>query len=121
MIFALVLTSVSMATVANGEDEDDFKDNAKNFGVAAIGLFSVSIIYVAFYQTFINSKKILSKNDKFEERRAKIQKVFLKVKKTLSLLHYFTGFTALIFIFRERKSNGIKTINPKIIRNTKTP
>ncbi|MBY9015584.1 MAG: hypothetical protein KGD68_07835 [Candidatus Lokiarchaeota archaeon] len=98
MIFALVLTSVSMKTVANGEDEDDFKDNAKNFGVVAIGLFSVSIIYVAFYQTFINSKKILPKNDKFEERFAKIQKVFLKVKEPLSLLHYFAGFTALILL-----------------------
>lgn len=99
MIITLVFTSVSLTAVANGGDEDDdFKDRAKNFGVAAIGLFSVSIIYVVFYQTFINSKKILPQNDKFEARRAKIQKLFLKVKKPLSLIHYFAGFTAIILV-----------------------
>jgi len=98
MIFALGLICVSSIAVAEDEEDDDFKDRAKNMGVAAIGLFSVSIIYVFFYQTFINSKKILPKNDKFEERRAKIQKTFLKVKKPLSLLHYFAGFTAIILL-----------------------
>ena len=99
MIITLVFTSVSLTAVANdGDEDDDFKDRAKNFGVAAIGLFSVSIIYVVFYQTFINSKKILPQNDKFEARRAKIQKLFLKVKKPLSLIHYFAGFTAIILV-----------------------
>jgi len=98
MIFALGLICVSSIAVAEDEEDDDFKDRAKNMGVVAIGLFSVSIIYVFFYQTFINSKKILPKNDKFEERRAKIQKTFLKVKKPLSLLHYFAGFTAIILL-----------------------
>jgi hypothetical protein len=99
IVIALVFTSVSLSTVANGgDDDDDFKDRAKNFGVAAIGLFSVSIIYVVFYQTFINSKKILPQNDKFEVRRAKIQTLFLKVKKPLSLIHYFAGFTAIILV-----------------------
>ena len=98
MIFALGVIWVSSATVAEDEEDDDIKDRAKNLGVAAMGLFSISIIYVIFYQTFINSKKFLPKNDKFEERRAKIQKTFLKVKKPLSLLHYFTGFTAIILL-----------------------
>jgi hypothetical protein len=91
---------VSSTAVAEDEDEDDndFKDRAKNLGVAALGLFSASIIYVFFYQTFINSKKILPKNDKFDERRAKIQKTFLKVKKPLSLLHFFAGGTAIILL-----------------------
>ena len=98
MIFALGLICVSSIAVAEDEEDDDFKDRAKNMGVVAIGLFSVSIIYVFFYQTFINSKKILPKNDKFDERRAKIQKTFLKVKKPLSLLHYVAGFTAIILL-----------------------
>jgi len=98
MIFTLGIMCVSSTAVAEDEDEDDFKDRAKNLGVAALGLFSVSIIYVFFYQIFINSKKILPKNDKFDERRAKIQKTFLKVKKPLSLLHFFTGGTAIILL-----------------------
>ncbi len=98
MIFTLGIMCVSSTAVAEDEDEDDFKDRAKNLGVAALGLFSVSIIYVFFYQTFINSKKILPKNDKFDERRAKIQKTFLKVKKPLSLLHFFAGGTAIILL-----------------------
>jgi len=100
MIFFFGLVCASSTAVAEDEDEDndDFKDRAKNLGVAALGLFSASIIYVFFYQTFINSKKILPKNDKFEERRAKIQKIFLKVKKPLSLLHFFAGGTAIILL-----------------------
>jgi hypothetical protein len=97
-IFALGVMCVSSTVVAEDEEDNDFKDRAKNLGVAALGLFSVSIIYVFFYQTFINSKKILPKNDKFEERRAKIQKTFLKVKKPLSLLHFFAGGTAIILL-----------------------
>ena len=89
---------MSSIAVAEDEEDDDFKDRAKNLGMVAIGLFSVSILYVFFYQTFINSKKILPKNDKFEERRAKIQKTFLKVKKPLSLLHFFAGGTAIILL-----------------------
>ena len=98
MIFALGLICVSSITVAEDEEDGDFKDRAKNLGMVAIGLFSVSVIYVFFYQTFINSKKLLPKNDKFDERRAKIQKIFLKVKKPLSLLHYFAGFTAIVLL-----------------------
>ena len=98
LIFTLGVICVSSIAVAEDEEEDDFKDRAKNLGVAALGLFSVSIIYVFFHQTFINSKKILPKNDKFEERRAKIQKTFLKVKKPLSLLHFFAGGTAIILL-----------------------
>ena len=97
-IFTLGVICVSSTVVAEDGEDDDFKDRAKNLGVAALGLFSVSIIYVLFYQTFINSKKILPKNDKFEERRAKIQKTFLKVKKPLSLLHFFAGGTAIILL-----------------------
>ena len=97
-IFALGLICVSSTAVAEDEDEDDFKDRAKNLGVAALGLFSMSIIYVFFHQIFINSKKILPKNDKFDERRAKIQKTFLKVKKPLSLIHFFAGGTAIILL-----------------------
>jgi cell division protein FtsW (lipid II flippase) len=100
VIFAFGLVCVSSTAVAEDEDEDDndFKDRAKNLGVAALGLFSVSIVYVFFYQIFINSKKILPKNDKFDERRAKIQKTFLKVKKPLSLIHFFAGGTAIILL-----------------------
>lgn len=98
VIFAFGLVCVSSTAVAEDEDDDDLKDSAKNLGVAALGLFSASIIYVFFYQTFINSKKILPKNDKFDERRAKIQKIFLKVKKPLSLLHFFAGGTAIILL-----------------------
>ena len=98
VIFALGLVCLSSIGVAEDDDDDDFKDRAKNLGVAALGLFSASIIYVLFYQIFINSKKILPKNDKFDERRAKIQKTFLKVKKTLSLLHFFAGGTAIILL-----------------------
>ena len=98
MIFTLGVICVSSIAVAEDEEDDDFKDRAKNLGMVAIGLFSVSILYVFFYQTFINSKKILPKNDKFEERRAKIQKTFLKVKKPLSLLHFFAGGTAIILL-----------------------
>ena len=90
-IFTLGVICVSSTVVAEDEEDDDF-------GMVALGLFSVSIIYVFFYQTFINSKKILPKNDKFEERRAKIQKTFLKVKKPLSLLHFFAGGTAIILL-----------------------
>ena len=97
-IFTLGVICVSSTVVAEDEEDDDFKDRAKNLGMVALGLFSVSIIYVFFYQTFINSKKILPKNDKFEERRAKIQKTFLKVKKPLSLLHFFAGGTAIILL-----------------------
>ena len=97
-IFTLGVICVSSTVVAEDGEDDDFKDRAKNLGVAALGLFSVSIVYVFFYQTFINSKKILPKNDKFEERRAKIQKTFLKVKKPLSLLHFFAGGTAIILL-----------------------
>jgi len=98
LIFTLGLMSVSSTIVAEDEEDDDFKDRAKNMGVVAISLFSASIIYVLFYQTFINSKKILPKNDKFDERRAKIQKTFLKVKKPLSLLHFFAGGTAIVLL-----------------------
>jgi hypothetical protein len=100
MVFSLGIMCVSSTAVAEDEDEDDndFKDRAKNLGVAALGLFSVSIVYVFFYQIFINSKKILPKNDKFDERRAKIQKTFLKVKKPLSLIHFFAGGTAIILL-----------------------
>jgi len=98
MIFTLGMICISSIAVAEDEEDDDFKDRAKNLGLVAIGLFSVSIIYVFFYQTFINSKRLLPKNDKFEERRAKIQKTFLKVKKPLSFLHYFAGFTAIILL-----------------------
>ena len=97
-IFALVVIYVSSTVVAEDGEDDDFKDRTKNLGVAALGLFSVSILYIFFYQTFINSKKILPKNDKFEERRVKIQKTFLKVKKPLSLLHFFAGGTAIILL-----------------------
>ncbi len=98
MIFAFGLVCVSSTAVAEDEEDNDIKDRAKNLGVAALGLFSASIIYVFFYQTFINSKKILPKNDKFDERRAKIQKTFLKVKKPLSLLHFFAGGTVIILL-----------------------
>jgi len=58
MIFTLGVICVSSTVIAEDGEEDDFKDRAKNFGFVAIGLFSVSILYVIFYQTFINSKKI---------------------------------------------------------------
>ena len=98
MIFALGVICLSSTAIAEDGEDDDLKDRAKNLGIVAISLFSVSILYVIFYQTFINSKKILPKNDKFEERRAKIQKTFLKVKKPLSLLHFFAGGTAIILL-----------------------
>ena len=60
-IFTLGVICVSSIAVAEDEEDDDFKDRAKNLGMVAIGLFSVSILYVFFYQTFINSKKILPK------------------------------------------------------------
>ena len=98
LVSFLIVTCVTQTVVADDGEDDDFKDRAKNFGFVAIGLFSLSIIYVVFYQTFINSKKILPKNEKYEERRAKIQKTFLKVKKPLSLLHYFAGSIAIILL-----------------------
>jgi len=58
MIFTLGVICVSSTVIAEDGEEDDFKDRAKSFGFVAIGLFSVSILYVIFYQTFINSKKI---------------------------------------------------------------
>lgn len=99
--------SVSIAQEEE-EDEEDEKDKgmAQDFGWVAVGLFAASIVYVIFYQVFINSRKLLPKNDKFEKRRDTIKKVFLKVRKPLRILHYFAGITAIIILF----THGISLI-----------
>ncbi|MFX0071986.1 MAG: hypothetical protein ACFFAO_12930 [Candidatus Hermodarchaeota archaeon] len=92
----LVLTQLISISVANGDD--DVGDIAKDLGWVAVGLFSVAILYVIFYQIFINSKKILPKNEKFEKRRDNIKKIYIKVRKPLSLLHYFAASAAIIIL-----------------------
>lgn len=97
LLTLLILTQLISTSLANGGD-DDVEDLAKVLGWAAVGLISVAILYVIFYQLFLHSRKILPKNYKFEKRRDNIKKVYMKVKKPLSLLHYFTAFTAIIIL-----------------------
>jgi len=91
-LFINLLISTS---VANGNDDNKI---AQNLGWAAVGLISAAILYIIFYQLFINSRKILPKNDKLEKRRDSIKKIYLKVKKPLSLLHYLAVFIAIIIL-----------------------
>jgi hypothetical protein len=100
IIFLFLLGFLSLnilisASVANGSDDNGF---AEDLGWAAVGLISIAILYIIFYQLFINSRKILPKNDKFEKRRDTIKKIYLKVKKPLSFVHYFATFTAIIIL-----------------------
>ena len=79
--------------LANGDEFDD--SNAGDFGWVAVGLFSLSILYVIFYHSFINSSKLARRNEKFEGLRDINRKIFLKVKKPLSYLHYIAGLIAI--------------------------
>lgn len=105
-LIASLFVSVSYAQEEDEEDEVD-KGMAQDFGWAAVGLFGVSILYVLFYQFFMNSRRILPKNEKFEKRREVIKKVFLKVRKPLRALHYFAGIIAIGILF----THGISLIN----------
>lgn len=99
MIFFMgffMILQIIPAVLANGDDFDD--GNARDFGWVAIGLFSLSILYVIFYHSFINSNKLAKRNPKFEGLRDKNRKIFLKVKKPLSYLHYIAGLIAISII-----------------------
>jgi hypothetical protein len=96
LMFFLILIQLISISTANGQD--DFDDTAINIGWFAVALFSITVIYVIFYQLFINSRKILPKNDKYDSRREKIKKTYLKVKKPLSYVHYIAPVTAFIIL-----------------------
>ncbi|UCC18700.1 MAG: hypothetical protein JSV62_11405, partial [Promethearchaeota archaeon] len=91
----LILNLLISKSLANGGGNNG---TARDLGWVALGLLSLVIIYVIFYQLFINSRKILPKNDKFESRRESIKKTYLKVKKPLSFLHYLAAFIAIIIL-----------------------
>jgi hypothetical protein len=84
--------------LVNGNDNNDIIDLAEKLGWVAVGLIFLVIIHVFFYQFFIKSRKILPKNDKFENRLNKIKNLYMKVKKPLSFLHYIAAFTAIIIV-----------------------
>lgn len=107
-VFLIVFLFISVS-YAQEEDEEDEKDKgmAQAFGWVAVGLFGTSILYVIFYQIFMNSRKILPKNEKFEKRRDRIKNVFLKVRKPLRTLHYFAGIIAIGILF----THGISLID----------
>jgi hypothetical protein len=80
------------------EGEDDMGDISRNLGWIALGLFSVALVYVFLYQLFIKSRKHVSKNKKPDERGDKIKKIYMKVKKPLSYLHYFATIIAVTIL-----------------------
>ena len=64
LLFILGLTLIVSISIAQEEEEEDEKDEddkgiAQDFGWVAVGLFSMSIVYVFFYQVFMKSNKYL--------------------------------------------------------------
>ena len=101
-IIILVLQSSLIQVRADDDDEDeddddDDEDLSSSLGWASVGLFAVSSIYIAFYQTYRITRR-LSKEGKQGETRQTITNIFLKVRKPLLYVHYFAGLAALIVL-----------------------
>ncbi len=96
-IFLLISASLMKLSTAE-EDEEDDDDKTKNLGVAAFGLFGISLIYVFFFQIM----RLVMKLNKEKERNAKIKDSYMKffkvVRKPLQWLHYLAGGTAIILL-----------------------
>lgn len=102
VLITILLITSSSVLAEDEEDEDDGDDDddedlSKSLGWAAVGLFAVSSIFIAFDQTYRLTRR-LSKEGKQGERRKAITNVFLKVRKPLLYTHYFAGFAALVVL-----------------------
>jgi len=104
LIFTVILLiSASFMKIGFAEDDeddedDDDEDRAKNLGVAAFGLFGISLIYVFLFQIMLLTMKLnkdKERNVKFKERYMKFFKV---VRKPLQWVHYLTGGTAIVLL-----------------------
>ncbi len=102
LIVVLLVAQNSLIQVSADDDDDDEDDDneedlSKSLGWAAVGLFAVSSVYIAFYQTYRFTRR-LSKEGRKGEIRKFIGNVFLKVRKPLLYTHYFSGLAALIVL-----------------------
>ncbi|MGC9781600.1 MAG: hypothetical protein HZR80_20340 [Candidatus Heimdallarchaeota archaeon] len=95
LFVVLLVAQNSLKQVSADDDKDDDEDLSKGLGWAAVGLFAVSSVYIAFYQTYHLTRR-LSKEGRKGEIRKSIGNVFLKVRKPLLYTHYFSGLAALI-------------------------
>ena len=94
MLFLLISIGFVKLGIA-GEWEDD---DAKDMGVAAFGLFGISLIYVFFFQIM----RLTLKLNKDKERNVKFKEGYMKffnaVRKPLQWIHYLAGTTGIILI-----------------------
>lgn len=99
-VFLLISASFMKIGFAEDDedDEDDDEDRAKNLGVAAFGLFGISLIYVLLFQIM----RLTMKLNKDKERNVKFKEGYLKffkvVRKPLQWVHYLTGGTAIVLL-----------------------
>ena len=91
-----VSLSVSFITAEDGEEGDD--DSGGDLGVAAIALFSIGALYVIIFQIFLLSTKLPKDQERYVKFKKGMMEFHKKIRKPLSLLHYFAGIAALIIL-----------------------
>ena len=98
VISIFLLISSSLTKLGAAEDEDDDEDRAKNLGVAAFGLFAISLVYVFFSQIM----RLTMKLNKEKERNAKFKENYMKffkvIRKPLLIVHYLASGTAIALL-----------------------
>lgn len=102
-VFLLISASFLKLGVAEDEEdeedeEDDDDDKAEDLGVAAFGLFAISLIYPFFFQIM----RVTLKLNKEKERNTKFKKGYLKffnvVRKPLQWSHYLAGMVGIVLL-----------------------
>jgi hypothetical protein len=97
-VFLVISASFMKFGVAEEEDDEDDDDKAKDLGVAAFGLFGISLIYPFFFQI----QRLTMKLNKDKERNNKIKKGYQKfmkvVRKPLQWIHYLAGLSAIVLL-----------------------
>ena len=73
-------------------------DDIKNLGVAALGLFSLGLIYVFFFQIMRLTLKLNKEKERNVVFKANYQKFFKVVRKPLQWLHYLAGTAAIVLL-----------------------
>lgn len=94
VLFVVVLLSFIQFGAAD-EWEDD---NVKNLGVAALSLFSISLIYVFFFQILRLTMKLNKDKERNVKFKENYQKFFKGVRRPLQWLHYLAGATAIVLL-----------------------
>lgn len=98
LVFSLFLLVAWLGFSKFGVAAEWEDDDVKNLGVAAFGLFAISLMYVFFFQIM----RLTLKLNKEKERNVKFKEGYMKffkvVRKPLQWVHYLAGGTAIVLL-----------------------